>query len=53
MTSSSGVAVVAFGRKGDVAVDAGVLLELVEIADDLFRRWPTFFIASAIKCGES
>src|SRR5437773_916629 len=31
------VAVVAFGRKGDVAVDAGVLLELVEIADDLFR----------------
>src|SRR5882757_3375725 len=31
------VAVVAFGREGDVAVDAGVLLELVEIADDLFR----------------
>src|SRR5882724_8346474 len=31
------VAIVAFGREGDVAVDAGVLLELVEIADDLFR----------------
>src|SRR3984893_14514959 len=31
------VAVVALGGEGNVAIDAGVLLELVEIADDLFR----------------
>src|ERR1700691_5808719 len=33
------IAVVLVGREGDVAVNAGEALELVEIAEDLVRLW--------------